>query len=273
MSCLSRLDRVAQSVQNYFIRQAFASIDTSSDSKGGGGRGGGGGDRPAVGQYTPSTTIPYYQRHSKSMNDTSVSLRRQKHTFGDEVYKDSFMQKSMAQSSSLGGEGVPGVGQYTKAVVIPYYQRHSNKSPNCTRRHTWGSEQYDTFKGETRDSSDGTRSISCSDSGKDMDRGKNREKDRDREKNRDRICGTSETCSSSFGSRSSTSASASYASQSMSASDNASRDRYRDGYGYGGMDGSAPPRTPGERKFRTLMHMISNIGSAVPIEMRSRTTR
>jgi hypothetical protein len=247
-------------VQNYFIRQAFASVDTSSYC-----RGGGGGDRPAVGQYTPSTTIPYYQRHSKSINDTSASLRRRKHTFGDEVYKDSFMQRSLAQSSSLGGEGVPGVGQYTKAVVIPFYQRHSSKSPNATRRHTWGSEQYDTFKSETNDSSDGSRSISCSD--------KERDKVKDRDKDRDRRCSSSETCSSSHGSRSSASISASvsgsYASRSMSGS----RDRHRDG----DMDrigaGTGPPRTPGERKFRTLLHMISNIGSAAPTAMRDRTSR
>jgi hypothetical protein len=208
-----------------------------------------------VGQYTPSTTIPYYQRHSKSINDTSVSLRRRKHTFGDEVYKDSFMQRSLAQSSSLGGEGVPGVGQYTKAVVIPFYQRHSSKSPNATLRHTWGSEQYDTFKSETNDSSDGSRSLSCSDKGSD----------------RERRCSSSETCSSSQGSRSSASISASISGSCGSRSTSGSRDRHRDG----DMDGTGtgPPRTPGERKFRTLLHMISNIGSAAPTAMRERTFR
>jgi hypothetical protein len=165
------------------------------------------------------------------------------------------MQRSLAQSSSLGGEGVPGVGQYTKAVVIPFYQRHSSKSPNATLRHTWGSEQYDTFKSETNDSSDGSRSLSCSDKGSD----------------RERRCSSSETCSSSQGSRSSASISASISGSCGSRSTSGSRDRHRDG----DMDGTGtgPPRTPGERKFRTLLHMISNIGSAAPTAMRERTFR
>lgn len=250
---------------------------------------------PAVGQYTPSTTIPYYQRHSRSINDTSVSLRRQKHTFGNEVYKDSFMQRSLAQSSSLGGEGVPGVGQYTKAVVIPFYQRHSSRSSSSTRRHTWGSEQYDAFKRErereTDDSTDRGRTMTCSDNDRDKDIDRERDRDRDRymymdkdrdrdmerdrnmnmerDMDKDRKCSSSETCSSSHGSRSTTSASTSapYTSRSMSASRGSHRNEDRDGGGTG------LPQTPGERKFRTLLHMISNIGSGAPTATRDKTYR
>jgi hypothetical protein len=62
------------------------------------------------------------------------------------------MQRTFAHSGShdnLGGL-TPSVGQYTKSVAIPYYQRHSpgkeRKIPNSQyQRHSWGSEKYDSF--------------------------------------------------------------------------------------------------------------------------------
>ena len=183
---------MAQSVQNYFIRQVFAcSGQSSSDS--------GGGNVPCVGQYTKSITIPYDQRHSNSPRDRVDSMssfsmsqsqsgsqgrsKSPRHTFGDEKYNDSFMQQTFCHSGystnsnnnslnnshngnnisgSNNGDHSPSAGQYTKAVVIPYYQRHatrSSKSPTHFQRHTWGSEKYDTFINDFNSDSETARCV------------------------------------------------------------------------------------------------------------------
>lgn len=103
-----------------------------------------GGTVPSVGQYTKGLTIPYYQRHSKSPNDTGAAETLNsslKHTFGDERYDDSFIQKAFGKRPEGDREGSPGVGQYTKSVAIPYYQRHmaskSNKTPSPSQFQRW----------------------------------------------------------------------------------------------------------------------------------------
>ena len=243
-------------MQNYYIRQAFAcSGSSSSDS--------GGGTVPGVGQYTKGLTLPYNQRHGRSMRSTEQTIPSRKHTFGDEKYDDSFMQKSFARSSSVSGDMVPGVGQYTKTVAIPYYQRHSasrSKSPSQFQRHTWGSEKYDSFNNDYN-GDDGRYEESRGSQGGLGKEGKSTHSEPDESRSiwaeqfedsySSKVRSAGHSVAGSSRGRSPSRSSVSRSPSRCSGSRGSSR----------GGDGRGPPRTPGEHRLRRLLTLISGMGS------------
>jgi hypothetical protein len=127
--------RNSQSVQNFLIRRSM----TVNDDKNSG--------APAVGQYTSNFILPYHQRHSKSLNNAHMPLSKKGHTFGMTIIKRDLLQMHADRSVLHDIDEIPSVGQYTKALVIPYYQRHDNQNMPSTRKHTWGSEKSVTSNG------------------------------------------------------------------------------------------------------------------------------
>lgn len=257
--------RTARSVQNYYIKQAFnctGSLNTVAGV-------GGGVDKetsPGIGQYTKSFTIPYDQRHSKNIRNTDNTIPSTKHSFGDEKFEDRFLGRPLSRSGSMSGSDggcSPGVGQYSKAVVIPYFQRHSvirssSRSPTRFQRHTWGSEKYDSFINDYNSDADGSHQV---------------EYGRSDMHHSDQLAASSEQHGESYSSRqyspnSNTSAShcqqrdflsRQYSPSSINScsssiiSRGASRDRADNQI-------RGPPRTPREYQFRRLIKMISEMG-------------
>lgn len=121
--------RNSQSVQNFLVRRSLSINDENKC------------DTPAVGQYTKSFVLPYHQRHSRGMNNAHMPHSNKGHTFGTTVFRRDMLQTRYGRSVLRDIDEVPSVGQYTKALVIPYYQRHVIQNAPSTRMHTWGSEK------------------------------------------------------------------------------------------------------------------------------------
>lgn len=255
---------MARSVQNYYIKQAIncaksfnstSGTEGSTDSE----------MSPGVGQYTKSFTIPYDQRHSKNIRNAEHPVPNTRHTFGDEKVEDRFFGRSLSRSGSINGSDggcSPGVGQYTKALVIPYFQRHSvvhsrSKSPIHYQRHTWGSEKYDSFINSHNINEDGDHHVEYVDSST---------------HHSDQLLPGSQQCVDSYSSNFSVASNSTknysqlgeYHCRHLSPSSNSScsrgtsRERGRE-RNRGDQTGNSP-RTPREHQFRRLIKIINEIG-------------
>ena len=253
---------MARSVQNYYIKQAMncaKSIKSASGTEGST-------DNemsPGVGQYTKSFTIPYDQRHSKNIKNAEHTVLNMRHTFGDEKVDDRFFGRSLSRSGSINGSDggcSPGVGQYTKAVVLPYFQRHStlhsrSKSPKHFQRHTWGSEKYDSYINSNNTDDDGDHHVEYIDSDT---------------HHSDQLLAGSQQCLDSYFSNFSPASNkmknfsqqGGYLSRHLSPSSNSSRGTSRERENNRGDQTRNSLRTPREHQFRRLIKIINEMGPA-----------
>jgi hypothetical protein len=129
--------RTNRSVQNYYIRQAFACFANSGP-----------------GQYTKAVTMPYHQRHADTGSRTSSPARgerdpssRPNHTWGSERSQEgmSFFKKSPYGTGSDPSSSGHGLGEGEREYSLDHQQRqyHSRDGQGGLQVHTeWPTPTY-----------------------------------------------------------------------------------------------------------------------------------